>query len=293
MAKCAAPLSLVHGHVKFYINDMELAREVLATLPFRSSSVSSGAEVSETAIQVQNMIAARLQIHCPSLRDAIFQAKHVIHPSTKKVLNNLNAAHSAHKHTTSISRADLLHKVERELEAFRADKPELSGATLGRSPPAGDGRKRGDKKTNGTSEITDNVVQEGDVNEGHEENAKRQEEAEAKGEKKDVKAGGMKDNCTSEEVTKSGGKEQSGKKERRACAKDVADACSQSDCSGPVVALAMLEPMFGDAVSKAVLEIQASWQGRLDRMQQQMQLYQQRELEYEERRKVVRFAEDA
>ena len=112
-----AKVSLVCGHVKVFINDECLAKEFLALLPLPPAS-SPAAAVSETAIAAQNLIAGKLQKHCPSLRDAMFLTKHVLSPDTANKLVHINAAHSAHRHDTSVSAADLLAKLESELDGY-------------------------------------------------------------------------------------------------------------------------------------------------------------------------------
>ena len=57
-------------------------------------------------------------MHCASLRDALYVTKHMLKPDTSKKLANINAAHSAHRHETSVSAVELLQKVETELTDY-------------------------------------------------------------------------------------------------------------------------------------------------------------------------------
>ena len=120
-----AMMSLVCGHVKIFINDMKLAQEFISLLPI-SPTTTPAAAVCETAIATQNLIADKLQTHCPSLRDAMHLTKQMLKPATTKKLSNINAAHSAHRHVTSMSAAELLQKLEKELDdhMMKTSRPE-------------------------------------------------------------------------------------------------------------------------------------------------------------------------
>ena len=123
-------VSLVCGHVKISINDAELPHEFPSFLPI-SPSTSPAAPVCETAIAAQKLIADNLQKHCPSLRDAMYLAKHMLNLDTTKKLLNINAAHSAYRDETSVSAAEFLQKVENDSKDHMTEHiiPEYNDST--------------------------------------------------------------------------------------------------------------------------------------------------------------------
>ncbi len=64
VAGATAALSVVCGHTKVFVNDLSLARELLASLPSQTTATLSSAALSETASQFHNLVATKLDKHC-------------------------------------------------------------------------------------------------------------------------------------------------------------------------------------------------------------------------------------
>lgn len=80
--------TIVHGHFKIYVNDTSLLQEVLLGLGFALVRVADHTigTVATVADNVQQLIAGSLDMHCGSLKDAIFHAKGCIKAPTAQKL---------------------------------------------------------------------------------------------------------------------------------------------------------------------------------------------------------------
>eukprot|EP00746_Dinoflagellata_sp_MGD_P035642 gnl/MRDRNA2_/MRDRNA2_185324_c0_seq1.p1 gnl/MRDRNA2_/MRDRNA2_185324_c0~~gnl/MRDRNA2_/MRDRNA2_185324_c0_seq1.p1 ORF type:complete len:247 (-),score=40.89 gnl/MRDRNA2_/MRDRNA2_185324_c0_seq1:776-1516(-) len=115
-----SPVTVRHGHMVVHINEVSMLQEVIPAL--RAEDVTSHGDskvnnervmsIRSTASSIQHCIAESLNLHCSSLRDAIFHLKRRrgLSSSLFKKLMRINAADTLLRHTS----AEWMSSVEAE-----------------------------------------------------------------------------------------------------------------------------------------------------------------------------------
>ena len=117
MSRRAAPISIVSGPVKIFVNEPECLQHVLDVLDSQRKSADADHKVLSLAVQAQAAISGAIGKHCPSLKDGIFHCKGLISKKLQKQLIKLNTAHSYIKHFTPEGGVDTLTQLREALSS--------------------------------------------------------------------------------------------------------------------------------------------------------------------------------
>eukprot|EP00929_Paragymnodinium_shiwhaense_P040871 TRINITY_DN21271_c0_g1_i7.p1 TRINITY_DN21271_c0_g1~~TRINITY_DN21271_c0_g1_i7.p1 ORF type:complete len:257 (-),score=39.12 TRINITY_DN21271_c0_g1_i7:230-979(-) len=118
MVNSKAPMTIVMGNAKTYVNDPALIPSTLLQLGLAKSEVNSTSLIATTAQLIQEATAEITHMPCKSLRDAEYVIRKQLNPSptiTKKI-KDLNTTYSFIRHMTSTTCSDLVSQV-RALES--------------------------------------------------------------------------------------------------------------------------------------------------------------------------------
>jgi hypothetical protein len=120
MAK--APVSIVRGNTKIFVNDPSLLKTILESLePIAKENIDVFG-IHKLAFDLQDALARNSDRHFANLRDAIYHNRPVLSKSLTKRINTVNAVHSFMKHFTAPLCTDLLWDLEAELASDAAPK---------------------------------------------------------------------------------------------------------------------------------------------------------------------------
>jgi hypothetical protein len=123
MAKCKAPVCLVRGDIKVFVNDVSVFIEVLASLDQQlverngCDSIALLASLSKQEVDTCFQVSGR---HCSGLRDSIYHNRRQLSGHTFQQLQALNSAYSFLRHFSVVAGGDLLQRVCRELQGCDA-----------------------------------------------------------------------------------------------------------------------------------------------------------------------------
>jgi hypothetical protein len=115
-----APITLVVGHVKLFINDVSTFPAVLASLTQAQEArhpTSTYTAVHDAADTIRNALSLSLGTHCGTLKDGIFHARNRIPSGLLRRLRRLNDVDSFLRHSTSTSLVDLVAETSTTLSA--------------------------------------------------------------------------------------------------------------------------------------------------------------------------------
>jgi hypothetical protein len=120
MAAGRAPVCVVHGNLKLYINDVSSLPTVLdALLPRADSGPSADGIVQVASLSklIVDTFAASSGTHYSGLRDAIFHHRRCLSSGVVKQLQALNTTYSFLRHFADTAGTDLVELLSRELLA--------------------------------------------------------------------------------------------------------------------------------------------------------------------------------
>jgi hypothetical protein len=104
-----AGVTVVHGHLKIYVNDLAALPGVLAQLS--TSTSSNYQQIHGAAHEIRLAISAYLGIHCGTLRDALYHGRRSLPPGIFKRITALNSTDSFLRHSSSAFLSGLVDDV--------------------------------------------------------------------------------------------------------------------------------------------------------------------------------------
>jgi len=117
VARPKAPIAIVAGGIKLFVNDPEMLPSVLQSIAVPKAGGDVGALLAAAAGAVLRELSARAGRHCKSLHAAVHAMRGKLSPSLCKQVRNLNVAAAYARHVTPGTADDLLRAIAAELDA--------------------------------------------------------------------------------------------------------------------------------------------------------------------------------
>ena len=119
----SAPVVVVKGNLKVYVNDSNLLERTLTALDdFAKSDKEDHAfsDIATAASAIQDEVSQAFGRPVKSLRDAIYLSRQVLPPKLTKQLQALNTTHSFLRHVTTMECAGFVAQVKHNFRAGAA-----------------------------------------------------------------------------------------------------------------------------------------------------------------------------
>jgi len=126
-ARAPPPLSIIHGDVKFLLNDVPLLPDVM--LQLSAAGVASRcrslpycvADLSGAVAELLGLLSTKNERHHRSLHDALYGARGLLPSGLRKQLQDLNCAHTFMRHFTAAGLRDLVAHTHDALDGAMHD----------------------------------------------------------------------------------------------------------------------------------------------------------------------------